>query len=154
MSSPLLTRVHAVAGGLALVTVLSFLSATLAVEVLGTASAIAVVKTVIVWGLLILVPAMAMAGASGFRLAKGRLKGVIGRKAVRMRVIAANGLLVLVPSALFLAWKARSGDLDTIFAVVQGLEILAGIANLTLLGLNMRDGLILHRARRAMAARA
>jgi hypothetical protein len=154
MSNHLLVRLHAVAGGLAMVTILAFIFATLSVEALGTVGAIATVKTAIMWGLLILVPAMAVAGASGFRLAKGRLKGIIGRKAVRMRVIAANGLLVLLPSAVFLAWKARAGNLDTTFALVQGLEIVAGLINLALLGLNMRDGLILQRARRAMAVRA
>lgn len=153
MSNPLLVRVHALAGGLATATILTFLFATLAVEALGTATAVATVKTAIAWGLLLLVPVVAMAGASGFRLARGRLKGIIGRKAFRMKIIAANGILVLAPSALFLAWKARAAELDATFALVQALEIVAGLVNLTLLGLNLRDGLILQRARRATSVR-
>ena len=57
-----------------------------------------------------------------------------------MPTIAANGMLVLIPSALFLASKAGSGAFDTTFYAVQAIE-LAGGMNIVLLGLNMRDGL-------------
>jgi hypothetical protein len=50
-------------------------------------------------------------------------------------------LLVLVPSALFLASKANAGSFDNTFYGVQGLELLLGAGNITLLSLNMRDGL-------------
>ena len=62
-----------------------------------------------------LVPALAAAGGSGFALAKGRRAGVIGTKIKRMPLIAANGLLILIPSALFLASKAREGAFDSGF---------------------------------------
>jgi len=42
---------------------------------------------------------------------------------------------------LFLASKARAGEFDTTFYVVQAFELAAGAANITLLGLNIRDGL-------------
>jgi hypothetical protein len=58
-----------------------------------------------------------------------------------MPLIAANGLLVLIPSALFLASKASAGEFDTAFYAVQAIELAAGAANIMLLGLNMRDGL-------------
>ncbi len=58
-----------------------------------------------------------------------------------MPLIAANGVLVLIPSALFLAYKARAGEFDMTFYAVQALELVAGAANITLLGLNIRDGL-------------
>jgi hypothetical protein len=35
-----------------------------------------------------------------------------------MPLIAANGILVLIPSALFLASKARAGQFDTSFYAV------------------------------------
>ena len=57
-----------------------------------------------------------------------------------MPFIAANGVLILIPSALFLASKARAVEFDTAFYAVQALELAAGAANITLLGLNMRDG--------------
>lgn len=58
-----------------------------------------------------------------------------------MPLIALNGILVLVPAAFFLAYKVQLGEFDTVFFLFQGLELFAGAANLTLLGLKMRDGL-------------
>ena len=58
-----------------------------------------------------------------------------------MPLIAANGIVILIRSALFLASKARAAEFDTSFYAVQALELAAGAPNITLLGLNMRDGL-------------
>jgi len=58
-----------------------------------------------------------------------------------MPVIAANGLIVLVPAAWFLAGKSAAGEFDSTFYIVQAVELLAGAANLTMMGLNIRDGL-------------
>jgi hypothetical protein len=51
------------------------------------------------------------------------------------------GVLILIPAALFLASKARAGEFDTAFYAVQVIELVTGAVNITLLGLNMRDGL-------------
>ena len=58
-----------------------------------------------------------------------------------MPFIAANGVLILVPCAIFLNRSAVAGTFDTTFYLVQGLEFLAGATNLGLMGLNIRDGL-------------
>jgi hypothetical protein len=58
-----------------------------------------------------------------------------------MPFIAANGLLVLIPCAIVLDRWAAADTFDSTFYLVQGLELLAGAANLTLMGLNIRDGL-------------
>jgi hypothetical protein len=149
MSRPLLVRLHAISASVALLLIACFLIATTAVEAFGSPAATARVKTGIAFALLALVPVMAVAGATGFRLAGGRLKGIIGRKALRMKVIAANGVLVLVPAALFLAVRARSGQFDAVFMLVQAVEVAAGAANIALLSLNLREGIILGRAARA-----
>ena len=65
---------------------------------------------------------------------------LIGTKFKRMPFIVGNGLLILIPSALLLASKARAGEFDSLFYAVQGLELVAGATNIALLGLNMRDG--------------
>ena len=67
-------------------------------------------------------------------------------------MIAANGVVVLIPAALYLASKAQAGQFDTSFYIVQVIELIAGAVNITLLGLNMRDGLRLSgKLRRAPA---
>ena len=133
--------VHPVAGAIALLTIASFWFSTLISELSGSVEAVVAVKTAIPWGFLLLIPALAAAGGTGFSLVGGRAKGLAATKLKRMPVIAANGLLILVPSALFLAWKASAGEFDAAFYGVQAIELVAGAANLVLLGLNMRDGL-------------
>ncbi|MBI1866930.1 MAG: hypothetical protein HYS06_01295 [Methylocystis sp.] len=133
--------IHPLAGAIALLTIASFWLSTVFSELFASEALIVSVKTAIPWGLLWLIPALATSGGSGFVLSKGSRAGVIGVKLKRMPFIAANGLFILIPCALFLASKAHAGELDTTFYVVQALELLAGATNLTLLGLNMRDGL-------------
>lgn len=133
--------IHPIAGLVALLTIATFWLSTAVSELFFSEAAVVAVKTAIPWGFLVLIPAMAATGGTGFALAKGRRAGLVGAKVKRMPLIAANGVLFLVPAALFLAFKARAGELDTVFYAVQALELIAGVANITLLGLNMRDGL-------------
>jgi hypothetical protein len=139
------TKIHAFAGALALLTICGFWSATVISELFGDVSAVAAVKSGILKGMLVLIPAMAIAGASGSSLGKGWRSQTVERKKRRMKIIAANGIFVLVPSAVFLAWRAGAGEFDAAFVAVQATELVAGAVNITLLALNMRDGLTLRR---------
>lgn len=152
----MLATVHKVSGGLAALTIATFWLSTLVSELFLGQEAIVTVKSLIPYGFFLLIPAMAAAGATGFRLAAGRTAGLIGAKRRRMPVIAANGVLVLIPSALFLAARAQAGSFDPVFYAVQAVELLAGAVNLTLLGLNIRDGrqMTAGRRRQKAAARA
>jgi hypothetical protein len=132
---------HPVAGAIALLSIATFWLSTAISELFGSQALVILVKTSIPWGFLLLIPALMAAGGSGFALAKGRRAGIIGAKIKRMPLIAANGILILIPAALFLARKAKSGEFDTVFYTVQALELVAGATNITLLALNMRDGL-------------
>lgn len=136
---------HPIAGTLAIVTIATFWLATALAELFGSQAVVVLVKTAIPWGFLLLIPALATVGGSGFALAKGRRGGLVGKKIKRMPLIAANGIVVLIPSALFLASKARAAEFDTSFYVVQAIELVAGSANIALLALNMRDGLTMKR---------
>jgi len=149
----MLKLVHPLAGTLAFLTIATFWLATALSELFASEAIVIAIKTAIPWGLLVLIPALAAAGGSGFALAKGRSGGLVGAKAKRMPLIAANGILVLVPATLFLAWKARHAELDSVFYAVQALELAAGAANITLLGLNMRDGLKMNGRLRHRSAR-
>jgi len=134
--------VHPLAGALAILTIATFWLSTVFSELFGSQTVITSVKTAIPWGFLLLVPALAAAGGSGFALARERRgAALVASKMKRMRIIAANGILILMPSALFLASKATAGEFDAAFYALQALELVAGATNLALLGLNMRDGL-------------
>lgn len=137
----MLKLIHPMAGGVALVTIATFWLSTALSEIFGSEAMVVAVKTAIPWGFLLLIPAIALAGGTGFGLAKGRRGGLVGAKIKRMPMIGANGVLILIPSALFLASKASTASFDSAFYAVQALELAAGAANITLLGFNMRDGL-------------
>ena len=140
--------IHPVAGLIAILTIATFWLSTALSELFASEATIIAVKTAIPWGFLLLVPALAATGGSGFALANGQRIGPIGTKMKRMPLIAANGILILIPSALFLASKARAGEFDTAFYIVQAVELAAGATNLALLAMSMRDGLNATRWRR------
>lgn len=144
----MLKVVHPIAGMIAILTIATFWLSTAISELLLSQAAVVAVKTAIPWGFLILIPALAATGGSGFAWSKGQRQGLVGTKLKRMPFIAANGILILIPAALFLASKARAGEFDTTFYGVQALELVAGAINITLLGLEMRDGMKLTKWRR------
>lgn len=137
----MLRRVHPIAGIVGFVTILMFWTSTAASEMFGSVETITAVKRAIPWGLLILVPALAIAGATGFRMARSSSDPRILKKKHRMPFIAGNGLLILVPAALYLAALASRGEFGSTFYGVQAIELVAGAINLMLMGLNIRDGL-------------
>lgn len=144
--------IHPIAGVIALLMIVTFWTSTVITELFASEPTIAAVKSLIPWGFLILVPAMALAGGTGFKIG-GKWRGkLITAKKKRMPIIAANGILVLIPAALYLAWKAQAGQFDAAFYAVQMIELIAGATNITLLGLNMRDGLRMTAARRRTAS--
>ena len=58
-----------------------------------------------------------------------------------MMIIGPNGVLVLIPCAFYLAHLAANGQFTATFYAVQAIELVAGLVNLMLMGLNIRDGL-------------
>ncbi|MDC3962398.1 hypothetical protein [Polyangium jinanense] len=132
--------VHAVAGGVAITTVASFMTSTLVAELTGNHSLIVAVKRFILFGLGVLIPAMAIAGGTGNSLSANRKGRLIDAKRRRMKFIAANGLLILVPSALVLYRLASAGSFGVTFVVIQIIELAAGATNVFLLSRMIRDG--------------
>ena len=148
-------RIHLIAGILAPLCIATFFLSTVLVELFGSPAAVAQIKSLIVTpGLWILVPAIATAGGSGVFLSRSRRGRLIDAKKKRMPFIAANGLLVLIPCAVVLDRWAAAGSFDASFYLVQVLELVAGAVNLTLMGLNVRDGLRMAGRRRVAARRS
>jgi hypothetical protein len=91
-------------------------------------------------GIFILVPAMAMTGATGFALAKERKGRIVEAKKKRMPIIALIGMLILMPAAIYLSHWASAGIFDTKFYIIQAIELIAGATNLTLMIKSIKDG--------------
>ncbi|MCP4315793.1 MAG: hypothetical protein GY789_07175 [Hyphomicrobiales bacterium] len=139
------TRIHAMAGVIGFLTILSFWTSTVSVELFGSHAAVAAVKSWILSGMFVLIPAMAIVGATGMLLGRKRRDRLTKAKKTRMPIIAMNGLVILVPAAFYLASKANAGSFDSWFYAIQAVELVAGAANLTMMGLNIRDGLMMMR---------
>jgi hypothetical protein len=134
--------IHLLAGLLGPLCIATFLVSTILVELFGSDAAVAQLKSLIVSpGLWILLPTLAAAGGSGMFLSRSRRGRLVDAKKRRMPFIAANGLLVLLPCAILLDRWASAGSFGTAFYALQAVELIAGAVNLTLMGLNLRDGL-------------
>lgn len=135
-------KIHLLAGLLATFTIATFFLSTVLVELFGSHHTVANIKHLIVMpGLFILIPVIMATGGTGYALSKTWQGLLVDTKKKRMPFIAANGLLVLIPAAIFLDRWASMGTFDTMFYFVQGVELLAGSVNITLMGMNIRDGL-------------
>ena len=153
MSRTTLVALHGVAGAAALFTITTFWVSALTAEVVLSSAGVVVVRTAIFYALPVLVISMIVTGASGAALA-GRSKApVIRAKRRRMALVAGNGLLVLVPSVIFLWWRAQAGHFDASFRIVQIVELVARAIIIALLALNMKAEMAM-RTRRVLAGRA
>ncbi len=136
----MLKRLHATAGSLALLTLLSFWISTVVAEGFLSWPAVVAVKGAIVEGLFVLVPTMILTGVTGAVLSRGR-SGLVAIKAKRMKILTANGVLVMIPAALFLNLKAAAGEMDGLFSLVQAIELAVGAVQVAFMSMNVHGGL-------------
>ncbi|WP_070963939.1 hypothetical protein [Vibrio sonorensis] len=133
--------IHRSASFVATACIAMFFFSSLLAELSGSVEWIKTVKSLIVFpGLFILIPAVAATGATGFMLAGKRRGRVIEAKKKRMPFVALNGIFVLIPAAYFLNEWAAAEAFNTRFYMVQVLELTAGLFNLVLMVLNIKDG--------------
>ncbi|MPY23180.1 hypothetical protein [Shewanella sp. YLB-07] len=134
-------KIHLIAAILASLCIATFFSASLLSELFASQAFIAQIKASILFpGLFILIPAMAFTGITGSLLAKGNKNKLVRQKQLRMKIAAANGLVILLPAAIILNSWAQAGQFDTQFYIVQAIELIAGACNLVLLGKNAIAG--------------
>ena len=137
----MITKLHKFVAITSTLSITFFFISSIIVELFASYQSITIVKNLIVTpGLFILIPAMALTGGTGFILSKTRKGQLVKRKKKLMPFIAANGILILIPSAIILNYMADSGIFGVRFYLIQILELLAGAINLTLMTMNMRDG--------------
>jgi hypothetical protein len=135
------------AATIAFLTILTFWNSTVTAELFGSQRQIATLKHAIPWGFLLLVPALATTAATGYSMAGSSSSAGVRAKKRQMPFIAGDGLLVLAPTALYLDSLATRPSFGAAFYSVQALELLTGALNLTLMSLNIRDGINLARCR-------
>ncbi|MBK6605039.1 MAG: hypothetical protein IPG24_06020 [Leptospiraceae bacterium] len=104
-------------------------------------SRIITAKQIIAWLIPFLVITLIGTGISGRKLAGKSTNILIIRKQSRMKFIAANGILILLPSAYILLYLSKIQPVTNLFWILQTLEISSGLINLTLLILNAKDGI-------------
>lgn len=132
-------KIHATAAVTAFLLIALFWISTVISEIFLSHQAVLTVKTVIVFAVFLLIAAMAITGATGFKMAGKSQNPTIVAKRRRMPMIAANGLLILLPCAFFLYSKALSGQFDGVFYAIQAVELVAGATNLFLMFQSMQD---------------
>lgn len=134
------TKVHIGAATISILTIATFWLSTVISELFMSLDAVVAVKTFIFYGLWLLIPAIIITAGSGNFMARNHTHPAIARKKKRMPFIALNGILILVPSAIFLYTKAINQEFDGVFYAVQMVELIAGLINLTLMIQNAKDG--------------
>lgn len=147
MNRVIMKRVHKTAAIIAFLLIVSFFLSSLIADLFGDYDAIAQVKQTILYSVGLLVIAMMTTGISANILYGGKIKGVLSVKQKRMKIAAANGVVILIPAAIFLARWSADGQFDSLYWAVQVIELIAGATNAILLGLNIRDGIRLSHAK-------
>lgn len=141
----LLRKAHVGSSITATLCILLFWVSTVIVELAGSPADIALVKKLIVFALIILIPSIITTAFTGNRLARNSKHKIVKRKQIRMKFIGANGVLVLVPCAIALFIMSQDLTLSVSFYGIQAVELVAGGTNLILMSLNIRDGIKLSR---------
>ena len=62
-----------------------------------------------------------------------------------MLFIAFNGIFILIPSAITLNYLASKMCFNQTFYIVQIFELLAGLMNIILMSLNIKDGIKIYK---------
>lgn len=140
-----LKSIHKVAAICALILIATFQVSTIVADFFATAVQIAYVKSAILMFIPLLILSMIATGITANKLYPNAVMGIFKVKQMRLKIAAINGMLILLPAAILLARWSESGQFDNLYWTIQILEIIAGLVNLTMIGLNIRDGIRLGR---------
>ena len=137
------SAMHAVAGVLGFLLIVTFTISTGISEAFGSHETIATVKTWVFRGMFVLVAALLAAGGSGVSLLGKRTDTLALTKQKRGPIAFMTTLLVLLPCSYVLSRLASAGSIDGWFYVLEPLELAASTVVIVMVGLNIRDGLAL-----------
>lgn len=133
--------IHKAGFALFFLTILTFFLSTVVSLIFCSIAAKVMVKQLIVFpGLPILILSAATTGITGRFLAMNRGGRIIENKLKRMKLIAFNGLFVLIPCAFYLKTAAMRSDFGSLYNTIQAAELLFGTFNIALILKNIRVG--------------
>lgn len=140
-----MNRPHLIAAVLVLAILTSFWGAIVISDFFLDQDALAVVRQGIVYALIVLIPAMIAVKVTGSKLGKPRIETDvrIQNKKKKATLMAVNGVLIMVPAAFFLNYKASIGEFDMVFRVVQVIELLVGSFQYYFVVTNFKVGRVL-----------
>ena len=142
MKRKLLVGLHVTATGVATLVIATFFISSLLAELSGDLNGIKLVKRCILYALPILILAMPTLAITGSKLAGNTSTKYVKRKKRRMKLVMLQGLL-LIGLAVFLYYQSHMKSINDTFLIAQSAELIFGLINLTLIGLNAKDGLAL-----------
>lgn len=140
MKRKTIVRVHLIATIIATITIATFFTISLIAELRGDESFIKSVKAFILYTLPVMVIAMPALKITGDKLAGKSKNPIVLKKMNRMKFVIVNGI-ILVSLAGFLYYRSHYQNIDGVFLTAQIAEFAFGLANLTLIILNARDGM-------------
>jgi len=135
-----LVTIHTGASALALLTVITFFTSTVIIEISGSVEQMASLKEQIFFALPLMLVAMPLVGISGKKLAGKSRAPLVQRKLRRMKFMAINGFILIILASL-LYFLSRDFRLDARFYLLEVLELLLGGVNISLMMLSVRDGM-------------
>ena len=136
-------NIHAVAGVVGFVCIVTFVVATVVSGTLASPETFVAVKANIFRWVFLLIVALLLAGGTGVTLLGKRQEILALTKQKRGPIGFMTSVLILLPSAYFLSRWAAAGTFGTWFYAVQTVELLASGLVIAMIGLNIRDGMAL-----------
>ena len=140
MKRKTLVTIHLIATMVAVLTIATFFISSVVAELSGDETLIRKVKESIFFSLPLLLVAMPVLGVSGSKLGGASKNPTVLAKQRIMKFIILNGL-ILTGLASFLYYRSNYQSIDMVFLSAQFAEFFFGLANLTLIGLNIKSGL-------------
>jgi hypothetical protein len=128
-----LKLLNRIASTTAFLMIASFMLSSLVSEFIGNHVLIATVKRIIFYSLPVLIICMILTAASTKKLASLHHNipyCLINVK--RIKLMSLNGVIFLAPLATVLNYFAQKDNLDTIFYLLQSLELICGLINILL----------------------
>lgn len=140
MKRKTLVNIHIIASACAMLTIGTFFILSFKAELAGDWNDIKSVKQGILFALPILIIAMPAIAISGNMLAGDSGNPNVMEKKRRMKIITMNGI-ILICLAIFLYYQSHFRSFNNTFLFAQIAELVFGLGNLILIGLNARTGL-------------